>query len=261
MEQSPYRIKIGPQEIVLHYGETLVGRSEECSLCLDDERLSRVHAKLIVTESQIGVVDLGSRNGTYVNDVRVRNPVQLTSGDRIRLGQTLMTLYSSGRKARRSSTTGRTLGGATLVDMSPPGGEESDVLYRVLQLGRLDEAEKLLKARVANLVRAEPPLAVDHILSRNVQGGMMTMADKSMDARWLHRLFKLHVTCNWFMSEETQKRVEQLIRAIGRAGGDGLGAYLAHWAARSKGLSEPRKARLNRLRDLASRDSKLFSNK
>ena len=41
MEQSPYRIKIGPQEIVLHFGETLVGRSEECGLCLDDERLSR----------------------------------------------------------------------------------------------------------------------------------------------------------------------------------------------------------------------------
>jgi len=259
MEESPYRIKIGPQEIVLHYGETLVGRSDECSLCLDDERLSRVHAKLIATETQIGIVDLGSRNGTYVNDVRVRNPLQLNSGDRIRMGQSLLTLYSMERKVRRSSSTGRTLGGATLVDMSPQGGEESDVLYRVLQLGRLDEAEKLLKARVANLVRAEPPLVVDHILSRNVQGGMMTMADKSMDARWIHRLFKLHVTCGWFMSEETQKRVEQLIRAIGRTGGDGLSAYLAHWAGRIKELSEPRKARLTRLRDLASRDSNLWS--
>lgn len=261
MEESPYRIKIGPQEIVLHYGETLVGRSDECSLCLDDERLSRVHAKLIATERQIGIVDLGSRNGTYVNDVRVRNPVQLNSGDQIRMGQSLLTVYIMGRKVRRSSSTGRTLGGATLVDMSPPGGEESDVLYRVLQLGRLDEAEKLLKARVANLVRAEPPLAVDHVLSCNVQGGMMTMADKSMDPRWLHRLFKLHVTCGWFMSEETQKRVEQLIRAIGRSGGDGLSAYLAYWAGRIKELSESRRSRLTRLRDLASRDSKRWSDK
>jgi len=259
MEESHYRIKIGPQEIVLHFGETLVGRSDECGLCLDDERLSRVHAKLIATESQLGIVDLGSRNGTYVNDVRVRNPVQLNSGDRIRMGQSLLMVSFAGRKTKRSSSTGRTLGGATLVDMAPPGGEESDVLYRVLQLGRLDEAEKLLKARVANLVRAEPSLAVDHILARNVQGGMMTMADKSMDARWLHRLFKLHVTCGWFMTEETQKRVEQLIRAIGRAGGDGLGAYLSFWAGRTKELTEARKARLARLRDLASRDSKLWS--
>ncbi len=259
MEESQYRLKIGPQEIVLHFGETLVGRSEECSLCLDDERLSRAHAKLIATESQIGIVDLGSRNGTFVNDVRVRNPVQLNNGDQIRMGQTLMILSIAGRKARRSSTTGRTLGGATLVDMSPPGGEESDVLYRVLQLGRLDEAEKLLKARVANLVRSEPPLAVDHILARNVQGGMMTMADKSMDPRWIHRLFKLHVTCRWFMSEETQKRVEQLIRAIGRAGGDGLPTYLSYWGSRTRGLSESRKLRLGRLHDLASRDSKLWT--
>jgi pSer/pThr/pTyr-binding forkhead associated (FHA) protein len=261
MEESQYRLKIGPQEIVLHFGETVVGRSEECSLCLDDERLSRAHAKFIATESQIGVVDLGSRNGTYVNDVRVRNPLRLNDGDQVRVGQTLMILSIVGRRTRRSSTTGRTLGGATLVDMSPPGGEESDVLYRVLQLGRLDEAEKLLKARVANIVRSDPPLPVDHILSRNVQGGMMTMADKSMDPRWIHRLFKLHVTCQWFMTEETQKRVEQLIRAIGRAGGDGLPTYLTHWASRSKGLSQSRQFRLARLNDLANRDSQLWSDK
>ncbi len=261
MEESQYRIKIGPQEIVLQFGETLVGRSEECSLCLDDERLSRAHAKLIATESQIGIVDLGSRNGTYVNDVRMRNPVQLNNGDQIRMGQTLMTLYIAGRKARRSKASGRTLGGATLVDMSPPGGEESDVLFRVLQLGRLDEAEKLLKARVANLVRSDPPLLVDHILSRNIQGGMMTMADKSMDPRWIHRLFKLHVTCQWFMTEDTQKRVEQLIRAIGRAGGDGLPTYLTYWAGRTKGLSQSRQFRLARLQDLANRDSQLWSDK
>ncbi len=258
MTTSRYRLKIGPQEIVLYMGETLVGRSEECNLCLDDERLSRIHAKLIATDSQIGVVDMGSRNGTYVNDTRIRNPVQLYDGDQIRVGQTVMTVHVSGRAARSSRSTGRTLGGATLVDMSPTEGEESDVLYRVLKLGRLEEAEKLLKARVANLVRADPPLSVDHVLSQNVQNSMVAMADKSMDARWIHRLFKLHVTCGWLMTEELQKRVEQLIRAIGRSGGDGVGSYLSHWATRGQGLSDTQKSNLARLKELASRDSKLW---
>ena len=258
MEESQYRLKIGPQEMMLYHGETLIGRSAECTLCLDDDRLSRVHAKFMASPSQVEIVDLGSRNGTYVNEVRLRDRVILSNGDRIRMGQTEMILYITGRKTRRARS-GRTLGGATLVDMSPSGGgSESDVLYRVLQLGRLDEAEKLLKARVANLVRADPPLAVDHILSNNVLGAMLTLADKSMDARWLHRLFKLHVTCQWFMTEDIQKRVEQLIRAIGRVGGDGLSAYMGYWSTRTKTLSEAKRAQLARLRDLASRDSKIW---
>ena len=52
-----------------------------------------------------------------------------------------------------------------------------------------------------------------------------------------------------------------LLTLAGCSGGDGLGAYLAHWAARTKGLSESRKTQLARLRDLASRDSKLWSDK
>ena len=261
MDVSRYRLKIGPQEIVLHYGETVIGRAEECSVCLDDERLSRAQAKIVASEDQVEIFDLGSRNGTYVNDERLHGSVLLNNGDQIRMGGTHITLYHHGRRPRRSSTAGRTMGGATLIDMASPGGDESDVLYRVLQLGRLDEAEKLLKARVANLVRADPPLAEDHILSNNVIGGMLSLADKSMDPRWIHRVFKLHVTCQWFMTKDTQRRVERLIRAIGRVGGDGLSAYLAQWAARSKSLNDDKKKQLAKLRDLATRDSKLWLNK
>lgn len=248
-----YRLKIGPQEIALHPGETLVGRSDECTICLDDERLSRVHAKFLLEGTHVVLVDLGSRNGTYVNDERLSGQVTLQSGDHVRMGQTHMRFTISGRRRRHTSS--RTLGGATMVDMSPPGSEEADVLHRVLQLGRIDEAEKILKARVANLVRTDPPLRADHMLSRNVITGMIGMADKSVDPRWLHRLFKLHATCRWWMSNADQKRVEQLIRAFGRVGGDGITTYLSLWTGRIQELSEEQRAQLARLRELASRDS------
>ena len=260
MDDSRFRLKIGAQELELHVGELLVGRSEECGLCLDDERLSRVHSKFIVSKTQVELVDLGSRNGTYLNDNRVRERVVLKTGDRVRMGRTGMTLQYVGRRPRQSSHLGRTLGGATLLDMAPPNiSEETDVLLRVLKLGRLDEAEKLLRGRVANLVRTDPPLAVDHVLSQNVLSAMLGMADKSMDARWIHRLFKLHITCQWWMPDDVQKRAEQLIRAIGRTGGDGLTAYVAHWAGRSNTLNDVRKQQLARLHDLAGRDSTVWS--
>ncbi len=258
MDQLQYRLKIGPQEIALHPGETLVGRSEECTICLDDERLSRVHAKFVLERGEVTVFDLGSRNGTYVNDVRLKGQVVLHSGDRIRMGQTVMRYSVAGRR-KRHSTSSRTLGGVTMLDMSPPGGEESDVLHRVLQLGRLEEAEKILKARVANLVRTDPPLRMDHMLSQNVINGMIAMADKSMDGRWLHRLFKLHATCGWWMADDVQKRVEQLIRAVGRVGGDGIASYLAHWAEHARDLSESQREQLGRLKDLSSRESVIWN--
>ncbi|MDY0004973.1 MAG: FHA domain-containing protein [Polyangia bacterium] len=249
MEAQQYRLKIGPQDIELRLGETLVGRSEECGICLDDDRLSRVHAKLLVSEEKAEILDLGSRNGTHVNEVQVKDRMTLQGGDRIRVGQTVMQFLVTGKRVRRSSS--RTLGGPTLLDIAPPETEEADLLQRMLQKGKVEEAEKLLKSRVANLVRTDPPLRVDHLLSRSVVGGLIAITEKSMDPRWLHRLFKLFAACGWWMSDETQKRVEQLIRALGRVGGDGIVEYLAHWGAEE--LTEAQKAQLARLEELASR--------
>lgn len=253
MEPIQYRLKLGAQELALHEGETLIGRSEECTLCLDDERLSRVHAKILLRDGRVSIHDMGSRNGTFVNDKRLGDPQELFPGDRIRMGKTLMRFLVTGRRRRQQSS--RTLGGVTMLDMgaSSAATEESDVLHRVLQLGRLDEAEKILKARVANLVRAEPALRADHMLAQNVIRGMTSMAERTMDVRWLDRLFKLHATCNWLMSDEVQKRVEQLLRAIGRPSGEGLVAYLACWAERRDELRPEDLAQIDRLKDFSSR--------
>lgn len=255
MEPIQYRLKLGAQELALHDGETLIGRSEECTLCLDDERLSRVHAKIVLRDGRVSIQDLGSRNGTYVNDERLEASRELFPGDRIRMGKTHIRFLATGRRRRQQSS--RTLGGVTMLDMGAGSAtmEESDVLQRVLKLGRLDEAEKILKARVANLVRAEPPLRADHVLAQNVIRGMTSMADRTMDVRWIDRLFKLHATCTWFMSDDVQKRVEQLLRAIGRPSGEGLVAYLACWADRRDELRSEDLAQIDRLKVFSTRGS------
>lgn len=253
MNGQQYRIKIGAQDIELPLGDTLVGRSEECRICLDDDRLSRVHAKIVVSAGKVEILDLGSRNGTHVNEVRVAERMVLQSGDRIRVGQTVMQFLATARRTRQSSS--RTLGGPTLLDIAPPETDEADLLLRMLQKGRVEEAEKLLKSRVANLVRTDPPLRADHMLARSAIAGLIAITEKSMDPRWLHRLFKLYATCRWWMADDTQKRVEQLIRALGRVGGDGIVDYLTLWRSQETDLSELERAQLQRLDDLASRDS------
>jgi len=67
---------------------TTLGRAAECTFSFDDPGLSRVHAHLLVFGQEYVVQDADSRNGTFVNDVRITGsePTKLHHGDRIRIG-------------------------------------------------------------------------------------------------------------------------------------------------------------------------------
>jgi len=73
-------------------GERLVvGRLPDCGLVLVDDAASRRHAELVAHGGSVEVRDLGSRNGTYLNDRRVGDlPEPLRDGDRLTLGATIL---------------------------------------------------------------------------------------------------------------------------------------------------------------------------
>ncbi len=71
-----------------------IGRGENSTIVLDDERASRNH--VILQRSDSGafyLTDLGSTNGTLVNGVRVSAPVVLRHGDRIQIGDHELTFH------------------------------------------------------------------------------------------------------------------------------------------------------------------------
>lgn len=70
-----------------------IGRSMEADLIIKDERISRVHWEIQRAMGGFVIRDLGSRNGTWVNDQRVEEQ-KLKFGDRIRLGNTIITFDS-----------------------------------------------------------------------------------------------------------------------------------------------------------------------
>ena len=79
----------------LEPGTYVMGRAPECRLHLDNPGISRRHAELQVTESTVTIVDLGSSNGTFVNETRVAAPLQLKGGDMVRLGVVVLRFYES----------------------------------------------------------------------------------------------------------------------------------------------------------------------
>lgn len=75
-------------ELVLH-GLITVGRSEDNHVVLDDAYASTTHARIVPGGAHYVVEDLGSTNGTFVNEERV-SEATLRPGARVRIGETVL---------------------------------------------------------------------------------------------------------------------------------------------------------------------------
>jgi len=71
-------------------GRTLIGRSPECEVFLDDVTVSRRHAELVRDGETFSIRDLGSLNGTYVNRRRIESAV-LEDDDEVQIGKYRLT--------------------------------------------------------------------------------------------------------------------------------------------------------------------------
>jgi diguanylate cyclase (GGDEF)-like protein len=71
-----------------------IGRSPQCEVHIDEDGISRRHAQLEITaEGNVQIVDLGSRNGTFVNGAAVSRET-LKDGDKIQIGGTTILKFS-----------------------------------------------------------------------------------------------------------------------------------------------------------------------
>jgi hypothetical protein len=69
---------------------TLIGRSPECDVFLDDVTVSRRHAELLRDGESFTIRDLGSLNGTFVNRRRIEF-AELSDDDEVQIGKYRMT--------------------------------------------------------------------------------------------------------------------------------------------------------------------------
>ncbi|WP_433387268.1 FHA domain-containing protein [Micromonospora sp. KLBMP9576] len=74
----------------------VIGRGVTADIALHDAHLSRRHAEIWLTGDGAAVADLGSTNGTWLNDRRITGVERLTDGDVVRLGRTELRVYDPG---------------------------------------------------------------------------------------------------------------------------------------------------------------------
>ena len=73
-------------------GNIQIGRAEACQIRLDDTYVSTFHARIFRRDDEWFVEDLGSTNGTYLNQQRVTSPAELYAGDRLKVGKSTLEL-------------------------------------------------------------------------------------------------------------------------------------------------------------------------
>jgi hypothetical protein len=214
-----YRLRLLLQEFDLPPGETILGRSPECHVTIDDPLVSREHAKIIVDGEQVILHDLGSRNGSKVNGQQVRGQIPLNDGDRVRIGNQEV-VFSRVVAARRP---GRPTGSlrhcrkcqTPYVAEAPqcpncgysPGADETlsgvapmnnldrekwslqlqvELLDKALSLGRLPDADRVL-GRIAVAVdeRMTAGLPIDRAQIDAAYGGAVRLASQQGEIQWI----------------------------------------------------------------------------
>ncbi len=81
-----------PRTVRVMTDALVIGRTPECELAIDDTYVSQQHARVFAKDGAWFVEDLGSTNGTYVNDQRLSAPAMVQAGDKVRVGTTVMEL-------------------------------------------------------------------------------------------------------------------------------------------------------------------------
>lgn len=90
----------GPAKVLVHgggkssthrlSGTLQIGRGVGCQIRLEDTYVSQLHAKISDRNGSWVVEDLGSTNGTFLNERKVTVPTEIGPGDRIRVGRTTL---------------------------------------------------------------------------------------------------------------------------------------------------------------------------
>jgi hypothetical protein len=81
-----FKLLWADREIALREGVNILGRDREAAAWIDVHSVSRLHARIVVSGDRATVEDLGSKNGTFLEDQAVTSPRAVADGDRVRIG-------------------------------------------------------------------------------------------------------------------------------------------------------------------------------
>lgn len=283
MTASPFKLRYMGHDIEVPPGpDFVIGRSAQCQLAVDDPLVSRRHVLFRVRADTAEVEDLGSRNGVYLNGVRLVGTAPLAPGDRITLGsQELMLVRASTaaptrrettqlvvcaacgivvpESAKRCSHCGTPVAGLG-VTLSKTMGDEPTRTAGVFSLllgvgdkalarGQVEDALRVFTTFIEEVdVRLKRGETVD-LLADGVRFALR-LADATGSRQPLDWIFQVHAKSARVPDTETVEALYETTRKLRYAGADEVDRCVAALRAIA-GLTPGQKFLVNRLEGLA----------
>lgn len=126
--------------------EIIIGRDPSCGVTIDSDDISRQHATIRFIDGNHFLTDLGSTNGSTVNQVYAVNPIMLRPGDLIELAGVIQLVYETGPRPGNQASRGMLIGAVTalavvlvgigLYVFLPPKEVENPGLQKAVKLAR-----------------------------------------------------------------------------------------------------------------------------
>lgn len=243
-------------DIAVPMGTFFIGRGVDCQLSLDDAMVSRRHAALRVYAGSATVEDLGSRNGVFLNGVRIDKAEPLQDGDQIRIGSHDLSFYETDETHPESSERSRraTRRDVRLPGMRPiePAEDESEhtriatgptagvpdrptsglaiiggVADKALALGRVDEAERILRRSLADILTRAERGEVDADLAERAAGYALRLAPATGHGAWIDYTFQLYTMLGALLPARLVDELYAAVRKVKHTDKSVLNAYTA----------------------------------
>ncbi len=249
-----YWLRLGPREVPLREGETLIGRGDGCQVVVNEAMVSRKHARIVLSGARPYLEDLGSANGTFVNQARVHGFHDLFPGDHIFIGTCDMEVIrvvevdrptvpvfedeldrptpSSGVSAFDPASAARvTLPKSPIPEFEDSAAAKAELEWfetsthladKMFTMGRVDAALRILEGPLKEILDGArlgrlPSAALLDVVGRYA----VKLANDTVDGSWVDLAIETHLLSGRPLREETIQKLATL-RAKAPIGNDAL---------------------------------------
>ncbi len=230
----PLTLAYEGRKIPLVRGDLLIGRAPTCHLTIDEMMVSRVHAKIQVTDDVVVVRDLNSTNGVFVNGSRIDRPTPLRAGDMVAIGSAELAVVAV-ETADAEQSHERLVAQREEPVMDPtappaaPSPEKPDlsertrkadvfeqlgaIADRLLAAGRVDLAERSLSGHLRSVLDGardgrELPEATMAVACAYA----LKLADAKGDGKWFDYAIEVHLLLKRPLNASLTDKVSILVR-------------------------------------------------
>ncbi len=137
-------------------GEIVIGRSSELEMVLVEDMVSRKHARIVVSDGEIQLEDLGSTNGSFVNGERITK-AKLAEGDRVLIGTSIIKLVSTESAGTVEEAKQQMADAADAASLKPPGEQSSTMSGSIAEVPVPDLLQLFSASKKDGVLRVTTP--------------------------------------------------------------------------------------------------------